>query len=173
MPHGQSSDSDGRTGGMDINRHNMIRPLIFLDRFSGEEDFSEWIAHFNSVSVVNGWSDDEKYMWLNVHVTGKACVSLARLQRHVVQLMYLQAIDWLRLRFDPPEKKQLSKIDLQHRLKQEGESWGDFGDAISVLVDRVYPDLEEKAKDMYRSANCISSETTSTNYSFRGCASYD
>ena len=112
MPHGQSHDSDRRaaTGGMDINRHNMVRPLIFPDRFSDEEDFSEWIAHFNSVSVVNGWSDDEKYMWLNVHVTGKARVFLTRLQRHVVQPTYLQAIDWLQLRFDLPESNCLRLI---------------------------------------------------------------
>ena len=65
-----------------MNRLNMAHPLIFLDKFSGEEDFSEWIAHFNSVSMANGWSNDDKYKWLNVHVTGKARVTLFRLQQH-------------------------------------------------------------------------------------------
>ena len=100
-----------------MNRPNMARPLIFPNKFSGEEDFSEWIAHFNSVSMVNGWSDDDRYKWLNVHVTGKARVTLVILQQHVTQPSYVQAIEALRLRFDPPCKKELFKVDLQRRLK--------------------------------------------------------
>ena len=75
MQHGQSRDEDGNAG-VNMNRPNMARPLIFPDKFSSEEDFSEWIAHFNSVSMVIGWSDDDRYKWLNVHVTGKARVTL-------------------------------------------------------------------------------------------------
>ena len=82
MQHGQSRDEDGNAG-VNMNRPNMARPLIFPDKFSGDEDFSEWIAHFNSVSMVNGWSDDDRYKWLNVHVTGKARVTLVILQQHI------------------------------------------------------------------------------------------
>jgi len=148
MQHGQSRDADGHAGGVDVKRQGMTHRLIFPDKFSGEEDFSEWTAHFNSVSVVNNWSDDDKYKWLNVHVTGKARVTLARLQRQVTQPTYLQAIDALRLRFDPPGRKELFKVKLQHRLKRAGESWGDYGDAISLLVEKAYPKLEEEAKDI-------------------------
>ena len=33
------------------------RPFIFLEVFTGDEDFTEWIRHFESVAVVNGWDD--------------------------------------------------------------------------------------------------------------------
>ena len=63
MQHGQSHDVDGNVG-VNMNRPNMACTLIFPDNFSGEMDFSE-----RSVSMVNGWSDDDKkYKWLNVHV---------------------------------------------------------------------------------------------------------
>ena len=59
----QSRDADSDTGGgVNTSGHvqRQTRPLILPDKFSGVEDFSEWTAHFNSVSVINGWSDDDK-----------------------------------------------------------------------------------------------------------------
>lgn len=142
MERGQSRDVSSQVGLCEA------RPVIFPDKFSGEEDFSEWTAHFNSVSLVNCWNDDEKYRWLNVHVTGKARVTLSRLQERLTQPTYLQAIEALRLRFDPPVRKELFKVELQGRSKAADESWGDYGDAVDLLVRKAYPDLEEKAKDM-------------------------
>ena len=113
MQHGQSRDEDGNTE-VNMNRPNMARPQIFPDKFSGEEDFSEWTAHFNSVSMVTGWSDDHKYKWLNVHVTRKARV---RSQQHLTQPSYVQAIETLWLGFDLPCKKELFKVNLQCQLK--------------------------------------------------------
>ena len=37
---------------------------------------------------------------------------------------------------------------MQRRLKRAGESWVDYGDAISSLVDKAYPDFEREAKDV-------------------------
>ena len=33
------------------------RALILPGVFSGEEDFCEWIQHFESVAVINKWDD--------------------------------------------------------------------------------------------------------------------
>lgn len=184
MLHGQSRDADDHTG-VDMIKQSMARPLILPDKFSGEEDFSEWTAHFNSVSIVNGWSDDDKYKWLNVHVTGKARVTLTRLEQRQEQPTYTRAIEALRRRFDPPCRKDSFKIDLQLRSKQADESWGDFGDTISLLVDKAYPDLPDEAKDMLALNKFLGELTdprvalavrqlrpTTANYCFRSCASY-
>ena len=147
----QSRDADSDTGGgVNTSGHvqRQTRPLILPDKFSGVEDFSKWTAHFNSVSVINGWSDDDKYKWLNAHVTGKARVTIARLQQQLTRPTYEQAIDALRLRFDPPGRKELFKANLRTRSKRADESWGDYGDAIVLLVDKAYPDLQDEAKDM-------------------------
>ena len=39
--------------------------------FSGEGDFDEWVSHFESVSAVNGWTDNENLLWIRVRLTGK------------------------------------------------------------------------------------------------------
>ena len=63
MQHGQSCD-EGGSAGVNMNRPNIAHSPIFPDKFSDEENFSEWIPHFNSISMVNGWSDDDKYKLL-------------------------------------------------------------------------------------------------------------
>jgi len=81
MPHGQSRSVAGDHARFD--RQNMGRSLILPDKFSGEEDFSEWGENFNSVSIVNGWNDDDKYKWLNVHIARKTRVILTKVQQFV------------------------------------------------------------------------------------------
>ena len=41
----------------EVNRLTELRPLILPDKFKGEEDLQEWMEHFDSVSVINEWSD--------------------------------------------------------------------------------------------------------------------
>ena len=53
------------------------RPLVLPEVFSGEGDFDEWISHFESVSAVNGWTDNENLLWIRVKLTGKAHVAYA------------------------------------------------------------------------------------------------
>ena len=111
---------------------NGARPLILPDKFTGDGDFGEWITHFDNVSVINGWNDVEKYNWLNLHVTGKARVTLTRLQQKPEKPTYEQVIDKLRMRFEPPAKRQLYKTRLTSRVKHDEESWDDYGDGTRV-----------------------------------------
>ena len=71
--------SQSRDFSQEINGLAESRPLILPDKFSGEEDLSEWIVHFDNVSMINGWGDNEKIKWLNVRVIGKALAMLTRL----------------------------------------------------------------------------------------------
>ena len=76
-----SRDGNSDTGGGVNTCGHMkcgIRLLILPDK-SGVEDIGEWTAHFNSVSAI-GWSDDDKYKWLNAHVTGNARMTIARIK---------------------------------------------------------------------------------------------
>jgi len=117
------------------------RPLVLPDHFSEEENLSEWIVHFNNVSVINGWADNDKINWLIIRVTGKARAMLTRLLLKE-PVTFQQAINALRQRFDPPCKRQLHKRILERRMKQ---SWADFGDMLLALVDKAYPDLQMEA----------------------------
>ena len=38
------------------------RPLALPKIFNGGRSFTDWICHFESVSAVNGWSDEDKLL---------------------------------------------------------------------------------------------------------------
>jgi len=143
QPHVHASSSVDGVAAVGLNE---ARPIILPNKFSGDGDFGEWVADFDCVSRINGWSDAEKYNWLNLHVTGKARMTLTRLQQKPERPSYQQAVTKLRMRFDPPAKRELFKAMLASREKLDSESWGDYGEELVVLAD--YPDLEEKARDM-------------------------
>jgi len=119
------------------------RPHILPEVFNGEEDFGEWIHHFESVAVVNKWDDSTKLQWLHVRVAGKARVALSRAKSE----SYKQAREALQKRFEPSSKSELYKNELQHVAKRESENWGDFADRLAVLTDKAYPELQEEARE--------------------------
>lgn len=53
----------------------------------------------------------------------------------------------LKQRFDPESKKQLYVAELHTRSRRSDEDWASYGDALRVLADKAYGDLEEKARE--------------------------
>ena len=64
------------TDGVGESRIQPTRPLVLPDRFTGDDNFDHWISHFESVSTVNKWTEDDKLLWLRIRLTGKAHVAL-------------------------------------------------------------------------------------------------
>ena len=127
-----------------ICRCKRTQPSVLPDLFTGEGDFSEWIHHFESVAVVNGWDDDvTKLQWIHVHLVGKAHVALTRCKAG----SYKQAREALQERFEPATKKEFYKRSFQSRAKESTESWGDFADDFCVLAEKAYPELQEDSRD--------------------------
>ena len=97
------------------------RPLVLPEVFSGEGDFDEWISHFESISAVNRWTDNENLLWICVRLIGKAQVAYAWLPRETQQT-YTAVKDTLREHFEPDSKRELYKVQFESRRKQSEES---------------------------------------------------
>ena len=117
--------------------------------FTGDKDFTEWIQHFKSMAVVNGWDDIKRLWCLHVCVTGKARVALTLAKAE----SYKRAKEVLQESFEPSTKKELYKTRIQNRIKKPTESWCDFADELCVLTDRAYPKLQETSME-YIMLNC-------------------
>ena len=124
------------------------RPAVVPEAFSGEETSSwrEWIYHFKSDKDVNGWNDATKLKWMKVRLTGWAQSVFQQLPtaktRH-----YDGTKKALKERFEPSSWKGRYQAELQACHKQKSESWTDFADDLRLLADKVFPDLQEKAKE--------------------------
>ena len=121
-------------------------PLVLPEVFSGEENFDDWIGHFEDVSAVNMWTDDKKLLWMHVRLTGKAHVALARLL-HETQQTYAAVKEALCEHFEPAGKHELYKAQFESRRKQGKESWTDFGNDLMVLVHKMFPHLQDEARE--------------------------
>ena len=128
----------------------MTRPVLLPEPFSGESGISrwdDWIEHFEDCAAVNKWdSDEEKLKWIRVRLTGKAHTAYRRLAQDA-RTKYGECKDALRRRFHPDSSRDLHMAELQVRKRQNDEDWASFGDALRVLADKAYPDLEEKARE--------------------------
>ena len=122
------------------------RPLVLPEIFDGQKRFDEWVSHFENVSAVNGWNDDDKLLWLKVRLTGKAHVAFAQLA-HETQQSYATAKQALINRFDPPSKQQLYKVEFEARFKRDKETWADFADELLQLSSKAFPRLQEEARE--------------------------
>ena len=121
-----------------------IRLLVLSETFDGEGDFNKWISHFEDVADLNGWNDGDKLRWLKVKLVGKAHVAFNRLA-HKTQQSYATAKQALLNRFEPDSKRELYKVELEKRNKSDKESWADYGDSLSQLVCKAFPNLQDKA----------------------------
>ena len=104
------------------------------------EVFANWICHFESVSAVNGWSNNYKILWFRVRLMAKAHVAYSQLS-HETQQFYAIIKEALSQRFKPLSKPQLYKVKLESRQKQEKESWADFGNDLLLLANKAFPGL--------------------------------
>ncbi|KAL5473844.1 hypothetical protein EMCRGX_G028406 [Ephydatia muelleri] len=124
------------------------KPLLIPEPFSGDcGNWQEWIDHFESVAVVNKWdTDGDKLKWLRVRLTGKAHTVFMKLPENT-RKDYGECVKALKKRFFPDSKKELYVAELHTRAKRDDEDWASFGDALRVLSDRAYADLEERARE--------------------------
>ena len=120
------------------------RPLVLPEIFDGDGSFTEWICHFKSVSDVNGWRDEDKFLWIRVRLTGKAHVVYTRLS-HKTQQHYITTKEALHEHFEPPSKRHLYKVEFESRKKQG--ILGDFGDELLLLASKAFPSLQDEARE--------------------------
>ena len=124
------------------------KPVLLPESFNGElEKWNEWVTHFENVAVVNKWeTGEEKLKWLRVRLTGKAQTAFMKLPE-AARGNYGECIKALQKRFAPDSRRELYVAELNTRKKRRDEDWASFGDALRVLSDKAYPDLEDKAKE--------------------------
>ena len=49
--------------------------------------------------------------------------------------------------FEPEALRERHLAQFQTRKKAKTEGWAEFADAVKLLCDKAYPDLEEKARE--------------------------
>ena len=93
---------------------------------------------------MNKWDKAARLCWLKVRLTGRAQTALQRLPSNTDYKSVKKA---LQERFKPSCCKERYQAQFQARRKKKDEGWADFVDGLINLVDKAYPELEDKAKE--------------------------
>ena len=143
----QSDNSTNTVGEQAIAGVTRPRPLIMPDTFDGEAShWDDWVSHFESISRINSWDESSKLLWLEVRLVGKARKAWNRSPEESKR-NYNLVKTALRNRFEPDSHKDLYAAEFQTRRKRRDETWGDLADNLRILVERAFPDLDERAKE--------------------------
>ena len=124
----------------------VARPVVLPETFDGMGSWSDWCSHFENVPVVNGWDDTQKLQWLRVRVTGRVQKALHRLTGPAA-VSYEATRDTLHACFDPESRYTRYQAEFQARRKKPSEGWAHIADELRSLADKVYPDLQEEARE--------------------------
>ena len=131
------------TDGEGASRIQPTRPLVLPDMFTGDDNFDHWISHFESVSTVNKWTDDDKLLWLRVRLTGRHSGTWSTVSRE--PRSYTTVKKALQERFELESKRMLYKAEFETRRKKSAETWADFGDDLCRLTDKAFPTVQLEA----------------------------
>ena len=66
---------------------------------------------------------------------------------HETRECYKNTTTALRNRFEPACKKELYKVELNNRIKEDGECWADLGDSLIVLAGKAFPGFQHEARE--------------------------
>ena len=121
------------------------RSVITPEPFSGEQLWEDWIDQLESIAAINGWSDEQKLVWLKVRLTGRALLVYKKFSV-TARSSFKNAVVALAEHFEPESRRDLYLAEFQSHCKKRTESWADFGEDLRVLVDKAYPMLEDDVR---------------------------
>ena len=96
------------------------QPLLVPESFSGEGNFDDWIIHFETVAIINGWDDAAKLQWMTVRMTDHGQTAFRRFPEASTG-SYSVAKQAILERFEPLTMKDVYAEEFQCRKKDRAE----------------------------------------------------
>ena len=133
----------------DINNGNRGRdwfrpPVVIPDTYSGEDDWEQYISHFEDCAELGNWSEKEI---LAAKLKGQARVfytSLPSSDKRSYRLLVAR----LELRFGSARQRSRWVSKLQTRTRKPGESIAAFGDDLLLMAQKAYANLDSDGQEM-------------------------
>ena len=124
------------------------RPVAIPELFSGEGKarWDDWIDHFDRIADVNEWDADKQKKWLPARLTGRAASVYKRLSEET-KADLKKTKEALEERFEPASRKELYRAELASRKKKRSEDWATYGEELTRLAEKAYPDLAVEAQE--------------------------
>ena len=105
--------------------------------YDGSVAWMDYKAHFDACAELNGWTDQQKGLYLSVSLRGQAQGVFGNLGSGKHD--YDDLIKALEERFAPPNQTELYRVQLRERRQKASESMAELGQDIRRLTNLAYP----------------------------------
>ena len=105
--------------------------------YDGSIAWMDYKAHFDAYSELNGWTDQQKGLYLSVSLRGQAQGVFGNLGSGKHD--YDDLVKALEERFAPPNQTELYRVQLRERRQKASESMAELGQDIRGLTNLAYP----------------------------------
>ena len=89
---------------------------------------------------------DKQKKWLPARLTGRAASVYKRLSEET-KADLKKTKEALEERFEPASRKELYRAELASRKKKRSEDWATYGEELTRLAEKAYPDLAVEAQE--------------------------
>ncbi|KAK3090718.1 hypothetical protein FSP39_014054 [Pinctada imbricata] len=125
-----------------FDRRREIKPATY----DGSGNWLDYKSHFQSVSKINRWTDDDKGLYLAASLRGHAQAVLGDLPDSKKD-DYTSLIKALEDRFLPPNQTELYRVQLRERRKRATETIPELGQAIRRLTNLAYASAPSEVRE--------------------------
>ena len=124
------------------------KPVKLPEDFDGKQPLKEYLLHFERCSLINGWTEEEKAMFLAASLRGESRKLLSGLTESEGR-QYTKIVERLQLRFGVEKQAELHQARLLNRRQFEGESLQMLATDIRSMVDLAYQDLGTPVQERF------------------------
>lgn len=120
---------------------------ISPDTYSGDDDWEQYISHFEDCAELGKWTEKEKVLTLAAKLKGQARVfytSLPVSDKRSYRLLVAR----LEQRFGSARQQSRWISRLQSRVRKPGESTAALGDDLLLMAQKAYANLDSDAQEM-------------------------
>ena len=145
-----STNTDVVTDGNQISqRRSTSKPRNFVKpaTYDGSSMWNDYLSHFESVGLLNEWTETEKGLYLAASLRGLAQGVLGNQPRDERQ-NYAKLVKALQDRFAPLNQTELYRTQLRDRRQRAAESLPEMGQDIRRLVNLAYPTAPDDVREI-------------------------
>ena len=122
---------------------NLMKPATY----DGTGLWNDYLSHFESVSLINHWTDLEKGLYLAASLRGQAQGVLGN-QATGDRQNYQKLVQALQDRFAPSNQTELYRAQLRERRQKASETLPEMGQEIRRLTNLAYPTASSELKEV-------------------------
>jgi hypothetical protein len=119
--------------------------MVMPEKFGGAGDWEDWVFQFETVAVINKWTEEQKTLYLRLCLVGNALSAFRDLPEENRE-SYAKAREALGRRFNPKEASEKEKARFIKRTRNPGEDIATFATDLERLARRAYPSWPEDAR---------------------------